>query len=124
MKKYIILDWAGNHKFQTETFDSFEDAWEYVYAFFGHLDGKEFEETIGEFQVVEYKGPREYRFLDPNDPRVYHQGQACDLQSDIDCGLVKPVEDWKEGWKVSASARYQLPQRAGSQSYIVQSRTS
>jgi hypothetical protein len=28
---YIIEDWAGNHIFREDTFDSYEEAWEYIY---------------------------------------------------------------------------------------------
>lgn len=67
--RYRILDWAGNPKISDATFETFEDAWECIYEAFNHLEGAEYEETLGEFQVVEDTGPKEYRFLDPKDPR-------------------------------------------------------
>lgn len=31
MKDWIITDWAGNHLFINEAFESFEDGWEFIY---------------------------------------------------------------------------------------------
>lgn len=30
-EKFIIKDWADNHLFKDKVFDSFEDAWEFIY---------------------------------------------------------------------------------------------
>ena len=32
--KWIIKDWAANHLFPEKEFDSFEDAWEFLYETF------------------------------------------------------------------------------------------
>ena len=51
-QKFIIFDWAGNELTDHYgEFDSFEAAWDAVYDAFGHLDGEEFDEEIGEFHV-------------------------------------------------------------------------
>jgi hypothetical protein len=49
--KYIIQDWAGNRVFQNEEFRSYEDAWEYLYNQFRHLNDSDFEDQLGEFYV-------------------------------------------------------------------------
>ena len=53
MKRFIIIDWAGNRKFQTESFETFDDAWDYLSEYFKDLNDEEFSETVGEFAVVE-----------------------------------------------------------------------
>lgn len=40
--KYIIRDWAGNRIFKNMEFDTFEDAWQYIYE---NVDNSEFERT-------------------------------------------------------------------------------
>ena len=45
MPKYIIKDWADNHLFQEEVFESFEDAWEYIYD---NIDSSEYDESGNE----------------------------------------------------------------------------
>lgn len=45
MNTYLIYDWAGNLKFNGQSFDTFEDAWEYLYERF------ETDEDLGEFYV-------------------------------------------------------------------------
>lgn len=40
--KYIIVDWAGNHLFQEEVFNSYEEGWEYIYA---NVDNSIYDET-------------------------------------------------------------------------------
>lgn len=52
---YIIKDWAGNVKF-SQTFESFDDAWEFLMTQFTDLPDNEFEETLGEYEVVPVKG--------------------------------------------------------------------
>ena len=42
MKTFIIIDWAGNHLFTDETFESFEDGWNFIYE---NVDNSKFEET-------------------------------------------------------------------------------
>ena len=41
-KKFIIQDWAGNRMFPTETFETFEDGWEYIYE---NVDNSKYDET-------------------------------------------------------------------------------
>ncbi len=41
-QKHIITDWAGNEMFNGKLFDSFEDAWEYIYE---NVDNSKYEET-------------------------------------------------------------------------------
>lgn len=38
--KYIIEDWAGNHLFQDETFETFEIGWEFIYK---NVDNSKFD---------------------------------------------------------------------------------
>jgi len=39
-----IYDWAGNHKFQGDVFDTFEDAWDFLYAQVPDADEEDFED--------------------------------------------------------------------------------
>ena len=41
-QKFIIKDWADNHLFTDEVFDTFEDAWEHIYE---NVDNSLFDET-------------------------------------------------------------------------------
>ena len=41
-KKFIIQDWAGNRMFPNETFNTFEDGWEFVYE---NVDNSKYDET-------------------------------------------------------------------------------
>jgi hypothetical protein len=41
-KKFIIQDWAGNRMFPENTFDTFEDGWEFVDE---NVDNSEFEKS-------------------------------------------------------------------------------
>ena len=52
-KKYEIIDWASNEMFGGKQFDSFEEAWGFLYEKFDHLPEKEFNEEMGEYEVVE-----------------------------------------------------------------------
>lgn len=45
--KYTIKDWAGNFCFNRKEFDSFEDAWSFLYETFPNS-----EEDLGEYHVV------------------------------------------------------------------------
>jgi len=38
MRKFIILDWMGNHKFKNNIFDSFEEGWDFLYVTFPEDD--------------------------------------------------------------------------------------
>jgi hypothetical protein len=55
MKKFIIKDWTGKICFHGQTFDSFEDAWGFLYEKYEHLkvgdDEKEYNEALGEYHV-------------------------------------------------------------------------
>ncbi len=48
---WIIKDWANNVCFQGQTFPSFEDAWEFLYEKFDHLDEHDFDVEMGEYRV-------------------------------------------------------------------------
>lgn len=57
--KYIIKDWAGNHLFKDQVFDSYEEGWEYIYE---NVDNSLYDETqdedhneYQEYYVVELK---------------------------------------------------------------------
>lgn len=59
MAKFIIQDWAGNHLFTDEEFESYEEGWEYIYE---HVDNSLYDETgdendneYQEYYVVEKK---------------------------------------------------------------------
>lgn len=60
--KFIIQDWAGNVLLKGKQFDSFDDAWGYIYYAFP-------EDDWTEVFVVKAK-TRPSRYLDPKDPRV------------------------------------------------------
>jgi hypothetical protein len=62
--QYIIQDWAGNICFDGKSFDSFDDAWGFLYEF--HDD----EEMYQEYSVIPASKNRESRYLDPCDPRA------------------------------------------------------
>lgn len=49
--KYIIKDWAGNTCFQGREFDTFEDAWGFLYGAYDHLQESEFDEQMSEYEV-------------------------------------------------------------------------
>jgi len=51
MKNFIIKDWAHNQCFKGETFETFEDAWGYIYEFYDHLCEAEFDEQMQEYFV-------------------------------------------------------------------------
>lgn len=53
MKAWIIKDWAGNTCFKGREFDSFEDAWGFIYEAYASLCGEEFDEQMGEYFVEE-----------------------------------------------------------------------
>lgn len=54
MKKFIIKDWINNTCFFGKTFDSFEDAWEYIYE--KDPNEKEDEYYYDDYYVEEVKG--------------------------------------------------------------------
>lgn len=60
---FIIQDWAGNVLFNGREFESFEDAWDFIYEQFPD------EENFEDYYVTQGK-VREARYLDPNDPRA------------------------------------------------------
>lgn len=56
MSKFIIKDWAGNTKFDGETFDSFEDGWDRIYCYLNEKypnDDAERESWYEEYQILE-----------------------------------------------------------------------
>lgn len=40
--KYKIQDWAGNHLFVDQEFDTFEDGWEFIYR---NVDNSVYDQT-------------------------------------------------------------------------------
>lgn len=57
MANFIIQDWAGNHLFKDKTFETFDDAWEFISE---NVDNSEFEasgndndDNFQEYFVVE-----------------------------------------------------------------------
>lgn len=49
---YKIFDWAGNKPFGEKRFDTFEDAWEYLYEWLSeNRPEEEFEDECGEYYV-------------------------------------------------------------------------
>lgn len=55
MKQYIIVDWINNPVFGTLTFESFDEAWEYIY------EKIEDEEMYQELEVKLYEDFKETR---------------------------------------------------------------
>lgn len=51
MKTYIIKDWAGNHLFPEETFDSFEEGWDFIHE--NVIEEYEDDGTFDDYYVVE-----------------------------------------------------------------------
>jgi hypothetical protein len=49
---YHILDWAGNIKFNGKSFDTFEDAEEYLCEYFEDK-GLDYDEERGEYEIEE-----------------------------------------------------------------------
>lgn len=50
--KYIIKDWADNICFNSQEFNTFEDAWSFIYDFYKDLSDKEAEECFSEYEVI------------------------------------------------------------------------
>lgn len=67
--KYGIYDWAGNRIKPALEFRFFEDAWDYIFGDLTDELGLK-EEDYQEYYVLLIQGQREYRYLDPRDPRV------------------------------------------------------
>jgi hypothetical protein len=51
--KYVIEDWAGNTCFGGKTFESFNEAWGFLYEKFEGLSHNEFGAEMGEYEVTE-----------------------------------------------------------------------
>lgn len=49
---FIIKDWAGNHLFKENTFETFEDGWDFLSQYFEE-NGMDFEEWAQEYFVIE-----------------------------------------------------------------------
>lgn len=43
--KFIIQDWAGNHLFKDQEFDTFEEGWDFIRA---NVDNSEYDRTQNE----------------------------------------------------------------------------
>jgi hypothetical protein len=61
MAKFVIEDWAGNHLFREETFETFQDGWDFIYQQFPD------EEDLSDYYVVEFNkdkhpSPQTYDF--------------------------------------------------------------
>jgi hypothetical protein len=69
MKRFIILDWAGNRIDAHLKFKTFEDAWDYILGDLTDRLGLT-EEDYQEYQVDELRSVRESRYLDPKDHRA------------------------------------------------------
>lgn len=63
MSRWIIQDWAGNVCFHAREFESFDDAWDFLFATVE-------EEDCQEYAVIPAGDVRSSRYLDPNDPRA------------------------------------------------------
>lgn len=50
---FIIEDWAGNHCFQGRVFDTFTDAWGFLYSISDSLNEADFNAEMSEYEVVE-----------------------------------------------------------------------
>jgi hypothetical protein len=66
---FKIYDWACNDVLPHMTFDTFEDAWEYILGDLTDLAGLT-DVDYQEYYVERAKPVKVYRFLDPNDPRA------------------------------------------------------
>jgi hypothetical protein len=55
MKKFIIIDWAGNHCFTKQTFKSFEDGWNFLYCKYPVIDGDDRDDELNEYYVIPIK---------------------------------------------------------------------
>jgi len=64
-QKWHIIDWAGNSVFGGDTFDSFDDAEEFLSVKLGD----DYETDRGEYDVVQGK-TTDKKYLDPKDPRA------------------------------------------------------
>jgi hypothetical protein len=62
--KFVIIDWCSNICFKGREFDSFEDAWGFLYElydeqkFAGTLSEKEFDDQMSEYSVVNTKSKK------------------------------------------------------------------
>jgi hypothetical protein len=57
MQKFIIVDTFNNHCFASETFDSYEDGWEFLYQKYPVIDNadgtqNDRDDELGEYYVV------------------------------------------------------------------------
>lgn len=57
--KYVIKDWAGNICWGGIEFDSFEDAWSYMYEKYEHLSDEEAAEEFEEYHVTNHYNEKE-----------------------------------------------------------------
>lgn len=53
MKTFYIIDWVGNHLFQDEIFESFEEGWNFIYE--NVKEENEDDGTYDDYFVVEQK---------------------------------------------------------------------
>lgn len=53
--KYGIFDWAGNRCFSAESFETFEDAWGFLYQRYDALPEKDFDDQMSEYFVEEVR---------------------------------------------------------------------
>lgn len=53
MSKFIIKDWADNICFKGKKFDTFEEAWGFIYEKYEHLEERDFDEQMSEYEVMQ-----------------------------------------------------------------------
>lgn len=61
--KFHIIDWMSNVLFGGKTFDSFDEAWGFIYEQFPD------EEEFDDYYVVQAGNTRSANYIDPKDPR-------------------------------------------------------
>ena len=54
-QKFIIVDWADNHCFTNKKFNSYDEAWEFIYCKFPVLDNDDRENELDSYYVIEDK---------------------------------------------------------------------
>lgn len=50
--KFKIYDWAWNHCFPTREFETFGDAWSFLYTVYESIEGREFHDQMNEYGVT------------------------------------------------------------------------
>jgi hypothetical protein len=55
MKKFIIVDWADNHCYTNQVFNSFEDGWSFLYSKYPVIEGDDREDELDQYSVIPLK---------------------------------------------------------------------